>query len=368
MNPSHDPESPSANPFLAGDAENRPLTLIHPLHGTPALPQSWPQPVSQPEWPQPAWAQPVSPQPVSPQPWEYVVRDPYLLAEPREREFTTRKVLWHLFLLAMTGVTTTAIGTLLFTVSFADLTAGLLSGMLFSMTLLSILGAHEMGHYIACRWYGVQATLPYFIPSPIGIGTFGAFIKIKSPIPDKKSLFDIGIAGPLAGFVFALPAAFIALYFAQSLPAEAITEGTISFNDPPLFRLFAWALQLPRDLSLNPVYLAAWVGMLVTSLNLLPVGQLDGGHVVFAIFGERGHRKIALVIWLCVLGLAVHSVIADAWKGWVLYAILLTLMLRVGHPRLVDEYAPLGLERKIVGFIGLMVFLLCFNPFPISFM
>lgn len=303
----------------------------------------------------PSSPEPSHPTTVYPLPlWE-----PEPVAPPQPRDLTVGRVLFHLLLLGLTVITTTSIGALLF--------ASLSSGLLFSFTLLGILGAHEMGHYIACRWYGVRATLPYFIPAPLGIGTFGAFIKIKSPIPDKKALFDIGIAGPLAGFIFAIPAAIIALYYVQTSSPGALTDGTMIFNDPPLFRLIEKILRLPRDLELNPIYLAAWVGMLVTSLNLLPVGQLDGGHVVYAVFGERRHWLIARIIWLSVLGLAVYSVLRGGWYGWVIYAVLLTLMLRVGHPQVVDEYEPLGLERKIVAFIGLMVFLLCFSPFPISF-
>jgi membrane-associated protease RseP (regulator of RpoE activity) len=294
---------------------------------------------------------------------------PVFEPQPQEREFTFGRVLLHLFLLGLTVITTTGIGSLLFWSGYFDeIGRAISSGLLFSFTLLSILGAHEMGHYIACRWYGVKATLPYFIPAPIGIGTFGAFIKIKSPIPDKKSLFDIGIAGPLAGFVFAIPATIISLYYVQTAPPGALLDGMIVFNDPPLFRLIEKIMGLPRDLEMNPVYLASWVGMLVTSLNLLPVGQLDGGHVVYAVFGERRHALIARVIWLSVVGLAFFSVISSGWYGWVIYALLLTLMLRVGHPRVLNPYEPLGLERKLVAFIGLMVFLLCFNPFPITFL
>lgn len=292
--------------------------------------------------------------------WEAQLRPQVpFLPVTEEREFTARKIFLHLLLLGLTILTTTGIGALLFW-NFS-------AGLLFSFTLLGILGSHEMGHYLAARWYGVSVTLPYFIPAPIGIGTFGAFIKIKSPIPDKKALFDIGIAGPFAGFVFAIPAAIVALYFAQSVPNEALTEGVIIFNDPLLFRLLQRVLGLSSNLNLNPVYLAAWVGMLVTSLNLLPVGQLDGGHVVYAVFGGRVHWLTARVVWLIVVALAVHALVNGAWAGWVIYALLLTLMLRAGHPPLIYPDEPLGFERKIVAFIGLMVFLLCFNPFPITF-
>jgi membrane-associated protease RseP (regulator of RpoE activity) len=279
--------------------------------------------------------------------------------EPQPREITFGRVLFHLLLLGLTAVTTTLIGAL-----FLQSLAG---GMLFSFTLLTILGAHEMGHYIACRWYGVRATLPYFIPAPIGIGTFGAFIKIKSPIPTRRALFDIGIAGPLAGFVFALPAALIALHFAQSAPAGATTDGAMSFHDPLLFILAAKLLGVPRDIVVNPVWFAAWVGMLVTSLNLLPVGQLDGGHVTYSLFGPRGHRRVALATYCGVIALAVFAYLRGGWLGWAVYVVILTLMLRVGHPPIVDEYEPLGRARVLVAVVGLIVFLLCFLPLPITF-
>ncbi|HZS07704.1 MAG TPA: site-2 protease family protein [Blastocatellia bacterium] len=303
--------------------------------------------------------------PQPPDPYRPTVIHPLPVFEPEppprseKGEITPGRVLVHLLLLGLTALTTTIIGSLLF--------VSITSGLLFSFTLLGILGAHEMGHYIACQWYGVRATLPYFIPAPVGIGTFGAFIKIKSPIPNKKALFDIGIAGPLAGFVFVIPAALVALYFAEPAAPGPVSEGTMLFNDPLLFRLFERLLHVPGDLNASPVYLAAWFGMLVTSLNLLPVGQLDGGHVAYAVFGGRRHRLIARAIYLCVVGMAVFALTGRGWMGWVIYAVLLTLMLRVGHPPIMDEYEPLGLERKIVAFIGLMVFLLCFNPFPITF-
>lgn len=284
-------------------------------------------------------------------------------------EVTARRLAVHILLLALTVTTTTGMGSLLF---LSDLTLGALvqaipAGALFSFTLLTILGAHEMGHYLACRWYGVRATLPYFIPSPIPpVGTFGAFIKIKSPIPSRRALFDIGIAGPLAGFVFAIPAAFVALYFASSPPPSPLTGEFPVFHDPPLFLIIQQLLRLPRNLEINPLWFASWVGLLMTSLNLLPVGQLDGGHVIYAIFGRRGHRLIARASYLSVVLLAIFSYFYRGWLGWFVYLAILTLMLRVGHPPVLDEGEPLGAGRKLVAVIGLIVFLLCFMPVPIS--
>jgi membrane-associated protease RseP (regulator of RpoE activity) len=294
-----------------------------------------------------------------------VQRLPQYTPPEQTNQLTAGRVLFHLFLLGLTVLTTTAIGTLLFTAD--SLARGLASGALFSFTLLTILLTHELGHYIACLWYGVEATLPYFIPSPLPpTGTFGAFIKIKSPIPSRRALFDIGIAGPLAGFVFALPAALVAHYFVEPAPPLSSSEGVIVFNSPPLFVLLERLFHLPNDLALNPVWFAAWIGLFMTSLNLLPVGQLDGGHVVYALFGARWHRLIALTIYLCVLGLGIAAWRNGGWLGWFVYAAILTFLLRIGHPPVMDESEPLGSKRKLVAVLGLLVFLLCFMPNPIT--
>jgi membrane-associated protease RseP (regulator of RpoE activity) len=276
-----------------------------------------------------------------------------------QNEITFRQLLVHLFLLGLAVLTTT------FAAGIFPL-QGVVEGLVYSFTVLSILGAHEMGHYVACRWYGVRATLPYFIPAPFPpVGTFGAFIKIKSPIPSRRALFDIGIAGPIAGFIFALPAAFIAYYFATTAPPVDISQGGFTVNNPLLFRFFAQLLHVPSNVALNPVRWAAWVGVLMTSLNLLPVGQLDGGHVTYALFGRRGHRVIAWVAYLSVIALAIFSVRSGTWN-WVVYAVLLTLVIRIGHPPVIDEREPLGLARTLVAIVGLLIFVLSFLPFPIT--
>ena len=293
------------------------------------------------------------------------------LPQAPPEELTFGRVARHVLLLGLTILTTTAAGALLFfdgALSGDAVARALAAGLLFSFTLLGILGAHEMGHYLACRWYGVRATLPYFIPVPLPpVGTFGAFIKIKSPIPSRRALFDIGISGPLAGFVFALPAAVVALSFAVSLPPSALTGEAIVFHDPPLFLLLGKLFGLPPDLELNPVYFAAWVGLFMTSLNLLPVGQLDGGHVVYAVFGRQWHRWVARAVYLTVIGLGVYNFWRGGWLGWFVYAVILTLMMRFGHPPVIEEGEELGTGRKLVAVLGLIVFLLCFMPVPITY-
>lgn len=241
------------------------------------------------------------------------------------------------------------------------------SGLTFSTALLTILMAHEMGHYLACRYYGVRATLPFFIPAPplFLAGTFGAFIKMKSPIPSRRALFDIGLAGPLAGFVALLPIAFGGLLTLQAAPQQGAGPGVV-FNDPLLFQIIAKLTS--TDLAVaspNPFYMAAWIGLLVTSLNLMPVGQLDGGHGTFSVFGQRAHKLIGRFAFITV---AVMSVLGFIWHGspsGFLYTILLAVMLKVRHPA-PEQMEPLGTTRIVVAIITLLVFALSFVPFPIT--
>ena len=243
----------------------------------------------------------------------------------------------------------------------------ILNGFTFSFALLTILTAHEMGHYLACRYYGVNATLPFFIPAPplFLAGTFGAFIKMKSTIPSRRALFDIGLAGPLAGFVALLPFAAAGILTLQNAP-EQVGGAPIVFNDPLLFKLiekFAGAHLI--DAAPNPYYMAAWIGLLVTSLNLMPVGQLDGGHGTFAVFGQRAHKIIGRVAFAIM---AVMTVLGFVWYGspsGFLYTVLLAVMLRVRHPA-PEDLGPLGNARVVIGIVTLIVFGLSFVPFPIT--
>ena len=241
------------------------------------------------------------------------------------------------------------------------------SGLTFSAALLTILTAHEMGHYLACRYYGVRATLPFFIPAPplFLAGTFGAFIKMKSPIPSRRALFDIGLAGPLAGFVALVPVAFGGLLILQPANRQGLGSAIV-FNDPLLFQIIARLTGANlMDASPNPLYMAAWIGLLVTSLNLMPVGQLDGGHGTFAIFGQRAHKLIGHFAFIVV---AVMSILGFVWHGspsGFLYTVLLLVMLRVRHPA-PEQMEPLGTARLVVAIITLIVFALSFVPFPIT--
>lgn len=247
-------------------------------------------------------------------------------------------------------------------------------GLKFAAALLSILLAHESGHYVACRRYGVEATLPCFIPvpPPFIVGTLGAFIKIKSPIPSRRALFDIGVAGPLAGFALIIPVAVIGLLTAvpdTSAAATAAQGGSvIIFNDPALLRMLAAPLGV-QDLGViapNPFYYAAWFGLLVTSLNLMPVGQLDGGHAVYALLGRSAHKHVGRVAFFAMLALAPLGWLWHGAPTSVLYVVLLFVMLRLPHPAPLDDRDPLGRPRVIVGILTLLVFLLSFLPFPIT--
>jgi hypothetical protein len=249
--------------------------------------------------------------------------------------------------------------------------AHLAGGALFAAALLFILLSHEAGHYVACRLYGVDATLPFFIPMPppFMAGTLGAFIKIKSPIPSRRALFDIGVAGPLAGFAALIPVAVCGVLMAEpaalALHAE---DGVIYFNDPPLVRLIA-ALLGVEDLAAmktNPLSFAAWIGLLVTSLNLMPVGQLDGGHATYALFGARAHRAVGRLAFLLMLLLAPLGWLWHGAPSGFLYAVLLFVMLRVRHPQVETEHDPLGRARTLVALATLLVFLLSFTPFPLT--
>jgi len=234
--------------------------------------------------------------------------------------------------------------------------AALLAGLPFSLTLLAILTAHELGHYLAALRHGVNASLPYFMPSPV-LGTFGAFIRVRSPICSKRALFDIGVAGPLAGFVFLLPALSIGLAFSKVIPGIA-NQGSLQFGIPSLEWLLG-KLIFPgvaaSDIYLHPAARAAWVGMLATALNLLPIGQLDGGHIVYAFFPRR-HGVISVVLSLLLLPLG------KFWFGWLLWGLALLIFGR-RHPMVYDSSELDGGRRKLA-LVALVVFLLCFTFVP----
>jgi membrane-associated protease RseP (regulator of RpoE activity) len=237
----------------------------------------------------------------------------------------------------------------------------ILKGIPFSFTLMGILLAHELGHYLIARKHGLDVTLPYFIPAPSIIGTFGAFIKMRSPVRDRRMLLDVGAAGPLVGVAVSIP--FLILGFRWS--EVKLIEGQVgmSLGSSLLLSLLSWLVVGPipngYDIVIHPVGFAGWIGLLVTSLNLLPIGQLDGGHVAYALLGER-QNKISRYVFLAILALGIFG-----WQGWLLWSLLLFIM-GFRHPPPLDWWVPLDRKRKIIGWLTVAIFVLTFIPVPFS--
>ncbi len=238
----------------------------------------------------------------------------------------------------------------------------LLSGLPFAITLLTILLAHELGHYFACRHHHIHSSYPFFVPAPTLIGTFGAFILIRSPIRSTRALFDVGVSGPLVGFLFALPALAYGVLHARVIPALAMdANADVIFGVPPVMKLMTAVLRpnaQAANLLLNPVGRAAWVGIFATALNLLPVGQLDGGHIVRSI-SPRVHRWVSLLLPLVLVPFGIFL-----WRGWLIWAVIL-LGLRFFRMAPIYDPTPLDPNRRFCAFLALIVFLLCFMPSPL---
>ena len=268
----------------------------------------------------------------------------------------------------------------------------IISGISFSLSIMFILGSHEMGHYLYGKKYGVSISPPYFIPMPPPFiaGTMGAFIKIKSQITSKKALFDIGVAGPIYGIVATLPVLFIGLKLSQVVPLTEFEDGaSIKLGSSLIFTFFVKIIfgniQEGYDLLLHPVAFAGWIGLFVTALNLIPSGQLDGGHLIYSLYNKKSHSVVShlSIILLMFFGLGtkpfvelLNSVdintsfvpgymIYEGWLGWLIWAFLLTL-LGTRHPPTIYEESDLGINRKIIAVLTLLLFIGCFMPFPFS--
>jgi membrane-associated protease RseP (regulator of RpoE activity) len=290
------------------------------------------------------------------------------------KKFQDRRWL-HLVLLVLTIVSTTLIGAEHYASYLSDfsrrpvrldITLLLVNGFWYSGTILLILGAHELGHYLACRYYQVDASLPFFIPMPIVLtGTLGAFIKIREPIPTKRMLFDIGIAGPLAGFLFVVPTLFVGVAMS---PVVRVPDDLAGFNlgEPLLFKAAAWltwgSIADGYSLNLHPMAFAAWFGLLATALNLFPIGQLDGGHISYAVLGRRS-STVTLASILIAIGL---TYVSSSWLVWTLLLVTMTFMMGRHHPRTIDEDIPLDFGRRVLAVVALAVFILCFTYNPIE--
>ena len=295
---------------------------------------------------------------------------PAAIPEPAAPEAPVRVVtrseswpLWNFLLFVVTLVTTTAAGAANDGIPLSEFPSHWRVGLPFSLTLMTILLAHEMGHYLVARRHGVRVTLPYFLPGPPFLtGTFGAFIRMKSPPPTRRVLFDIGAAGPWAGFCVAVPAVLYGLSRSEIRPIPPTFEG-LEFGDSLLFKMLARLMfgRIPHgfDIMLDPIALAGWFGLFVTVLNLLPVGQLDGGHVIYAMFGRR-HRWIARAFLVITVAIGFLG-----WLGWFLWAALM-LFVGVDHPRTIDHEVELDGFRRFAGWMTLAVFVLTFIPVPIA--
>src|SRR5262245_35198648 len=267
----------------------------------------------------------------------------------------------HVLLLAATVLTTTLAGTRMAGVQPTSL-ASLAAGLPFSLTLLAILVTHEAGHYLMCRRHGVAASLPYVLPAPpmFLLGTFGAVIRVRSRFPDRRALFDMGAAGPWAGFVVAVVAMVVGLRL-SSVDAAAPDGPVVLLGDSLLTSFLArFVLHAePDTVMLHPVAFAAWAGLLVTSLNLLPAGQLDGGHVLYAARGRRVVLVplvlVGVLLWLAVTGS----------PFWLVWSVIAAAMLFLGHPPTLDDARPLGAGRQLGAALSLLLFVVTFVPEPI---
>ncbi|MDN5321200.1 MAG: hypothetical protein PWP49_1620 [Thermococcaceae archaeon] len=239
-----------------------------------------------------------------------------------------------------------------------------LNAIAFSVSVLAILGTHEMGHKIAATLHGVKSTFPYFIPFPNILGTLGAVIRVKSPIPTRNAAIDLGASGPIAGFVVAIPVLLIGLKLSPMLPISAVAEeGGIAFGQSLIMLILEkYLFRIPEDyvIYLHPVAIAGWVGILVTFLNLIPAAQLDGGHIARAFLGEKLHSILTFGLGLAMIGMSVF------WAGWLLWGFIILLMGRIGNPGALDEVSPISPKRIVLALIVLAIFILSATPVPIS--
>jgi membrane-associated protease RseP (regulator of RpoE activity) len=298
----------------------------------------------------------------------------YVSIVPPERP---RKRSWrHIILFVLTVLTTTIVGAEHFASFYMDFgnqpldLSGIglfLNGLWYSASILAILGAHEFGHYYACRYYRVDASLPYFLPAPLPLtGTLGAFIRIRQIIPTKRELFDIGIAGPIAGFVVAVPVLLLGMSLSRLTPLPPDTSGFVELGEPLLFKAVAWLFWgSPPDgysINMHPMAFAAWFGLLATALNLFPIGQLDGGHISYAVLGG----KSTLVTLGTVVALIGLTFVSSSWLVWTVLTVVMLVAFGPRHPRTFDEHIPLDRGRMLLALFALLMFVLCFTPAPIE--
>ncbi|MDI1471355.1 site-2 protease family protein [Thermodesulfovibrio sp. 1176] len=275
-----------------------------------------------------------------------------------------RKYLVPLILFLATVLTTLFAGALQQGINLFNEPFRIWEGYPFSVSIMTILLGHEMGHFFASKVHRTKATLPYFIPAPSIIGTFGAFIKMKSPIFTRKALIDIGATGPLVGFFLSIIACIIGLRMSKVVPLTMQGDDFFMLGDSILFSLLVkfilGEVSAPYDVLLSPVAFAGWIGLFVTSMNLIPVGQLDGGHIAYALFG-RYHFYISRGFVFIIVLLGIFY-----WHGWLVWAALL-LFLGLDHPPILVWEYKLSLSRRIIGMVSFLIFIITFVPAPFKF-
>lgn len=281
-----------------------------------------------------------------------------IFAVPAPRESRNSRWIINLLLFLATVATTLMAGA---SIAGRPVTRPLdiLSGVPFAVTLLAILGTHELAHYFVARWHGLRVTLPYFIPVPFSLlGTFGAFIQMRSPVPNKKALFDVGLAGPLAGLLVALPLTILGLVLSPPPhPGVPTLGGSLLFD--LLKRIFVGPIPAGYAIRLHPMAVAGWFGLLVTAINLVPAGQLDGGHIGYAVFGQH-YPTVARLAFLALIGLGFIS-----WN-WFMWAFLI-FMTGLDHPPTLNTISPLDPFRRVLGIGAFVLGLLIFSPVPFRF-
>ncbi len=269
--------------------------------------------------------------------------------------------LLHVVLFVLTLLSTLAAGALQRGADFISDPSRLVEGIPFSFTLMTILLSHELSHYFASQYHRTRATLPYFVPAPTFFGTFGAFIKMKSPIMSRKALIDIGASGPIVGFVVSVLACAVGLSLSEFVPTVDYEGDVLGLGSSVLFAVlsdvFMGTPPEGQDILLHPIAFAGWIGLFITFLNLIPIGQLDGGHVAFALLGQR-HSTLSMVL---VVVLAVVGI--NLWFGWAIWAALM-VALGLRHPPIMNWEVPLDPRRRFIGWLSLFIFVITFIPQP----
>jgi membrane-associated protease RseP (regulator of RpoE activity) len=291
----------------------------------------------------------------------------YIIQKPKVK----RKPIWvNIVLLIATIFTTTLAGSIQWIgingASWAEMISPhyLWDGFVFfSIPLLSILGVHEMGHYFASRRHNLEASLPYFIPlpPPFILGTFGAIISTREPIPDRKTLLDVGVSGPICGFLVAIPVSLIGLFFMQQNPILMISQdGGLTIVFPLFLQWLSGFFTISPDSVIHPTMFAGWVGIFLTAVNLLPIGQLDGGHVARALLKDK-HKYFSWIVVAAILGLGLIY-----YTGWLMFAFIILFLIGTRHQPPLNEVSPLDTKRIFIGVLALVIFVISFAPIPFS--